>query len=104
MQERKYMIQWREKRKVTLDVMAKAANVSRYTLENIEQDDTYVTAPPIAQKIADAYKLSKKQYYSMIPENYRPGPNYDPGRYVEDERDFGVFSIAPRDKVRGTFR
>jgi transcriptional regulator with XRE-family HTH domain len=101
MTKRKYMIEWREKRHVTLEIMAKAAQCSEYLLEQIELDDQFVTHPNIAQRIAKAYKLTKTQYYSMIPENYRPGPNYDPDRYVEEERDFGVFNIRSKKKIKG---
>ena len=95
MTKREYMIEWREKRHVTLEIMAKAAECSEVLLENIELDDKYVTHPRIAERIAKAYKLTKKQYHSMIPENYRPGKNYDPDRYVEEDRDFGVFNVRP---------
>lgn len=104
MQARKYMIEWREKRRLTIKVMAQAAKVTEYTLECIELDDNYVTHPNIAARIAKAYKLTQKQYLSMIPENYRPGKNYDPDKYVEADRDFGMFNIRPRNEVRGTLK
>ena len=92
---RKYMVKWREKRRVTIEVAAKNANVSVYTLRHIEQDDSYVTHPNIAERIAKVYMLTKEQYYGMIPENHRPGKDYDPDRYAESERNFGTFAVKP---------
>lgn len=90
---RQYMIDFRQTHLMTIKDAAVKAGCSCYTLENIEHDDQYVTHPNIAARIAKVYKLTRKQYLSMIPENYRPGPDYDPDRYVEDERSFGTFSI-----------
>lgn len=97
---RQYMIDWRRKRRVTLKVMAKAAQCSEILLENIEHDDQYVTHPNIAERIAVRYELTREQYLGMIPENYRPGPNYDPDRYVEEEQSFGTFPIRARTTSR----
>ena len=80
---------------MTLKDAADKAKCSEILLENIEYDDTYVTHPNIAKRIAKLYELTREQYLGMIPENYRPGPNYDPDRYVETEREFGTFFVRP---------
>ena len=92
---RQYMIDRRKEKRISIESMARKVRVSVYTLECIEHDDQYVTHPNIAERIAVMYELTREQYLGMIPENYRPGPNYDPDRYVEEERCFGTFLIRP---------
>lgn len=42
-----------------------------------------VTHPNIARRISDEYKLTDEQYLELIPINYRPGPDYDPDKYMD---------------------
>ena len=78
---REYMIEYRERRRITREAMSKKLRISEKLLAMLEETDT-VTAPSIAERVCKAYKLTEKQYMGMIPENYRPGPNYDPDKYV----------------------
>jgi hypothetical protein len=75
------MIDYRKKRLISRHMMAKKLNISIALLTMLEEDDRCVTHPQIVDRIAAAYKLSNKQATMMLPENYRPGPDYNPDRY-----------------------
>lgn len=81
---REYMIRYRMQKELTIKQMAKKCKISCGLLTNLEQYEEYVTHPEIVKRVAAAYKLTRKQAEGMLPLNYRPGPDYDPGRYVID--------------------
>ena len=78
---RDYMIAHRESLRIPIEKMASKLKISPWLLNMLEQDESCVTHPEIAKRIAKAYKLTKEQKTMMLPENYRPGPNYDPDKY-----------------------
>lgn len=94
---RQFMINFRVKRNLTIDVMAKKCNCSKHLLAQIELFDDFVTHPNIAQRIAAVCKLTPEQATGILPPNYRPGPDYDPRKYVEEDRVFSVFGIRKSD-------
>lgn len=77
-----YMIQCRKKTGLSLDEMARYLKISPKLLRLLEEDDCTVTHPKIARRIKETYHLTAAQYLGLIPENYRPGPGYNPGKYV----------------------
>ena len=96
---RDYMITHRESLGWSVEKMAKKLEISPFLLSMLEDDESSVTHPLIAKRVARAYKLTKEQRTMMLPENYRPGPNYDPNRYkldVEGKDMYREFKIAPR--------
>lgn len=96
---RDYMIRFREENRIPIDKMAKKLHISPLLLSMLEDDESCVTHPLIAKRVARAYKLTKEQRTMMLPENYRPGPDYDPNRYkldAEGKDMYREFKIAPR--------
>lgn len=93
---RDYMIQLRKKTGLSLDEMAKYLKISLKLLRLLEEDDSTVTHPKIARRITKTYHLTEAQYLGLVPENYRPGPGYDPGKYVREVEKFEAFPIIPR--------
>ena len=81
---REYMIRYRTRKKLTIQQRANQCQVSCDLLMNLEQYEGYVTHPKIVKRVAAAYRLTDQQAACMLPMNYRPGPDYDPGRYVID--------------------
>lgn len=81
MNPRSYMIERRESFSLTREQMAKKLGISSKLLEMLETDDQCVTHPTFVDRISKAYRLTKTQRTAMLPENHRPGPNYDPDRY-----------------------
>ena len=64
-----------------LDMAIKCKTSRRiiYMLEGCDQD---ITHPKIAKRVGNAYKLTKEQTKSLMPEHYRKSsPNYDPDKY-----------------------
>lgn len=84
---RDYMVRYRVEHRMSLYDMHWKCKVSTSTLWHLEEDDQYVTHPNMVERIAKAYELTEEQKIGMLPENYRPGPNYDPDKYVETEAD-----------------
>lgn len=83
MNPRSYMISKRNAFGLTREAMAKklGMGISPKLLEMLETDDQCVTHPTFVDRIAKVYRLTKEQKTMMLPENHRPGPNYDPDRY-----------------------
>lgn len=89
MTKRTWMIKKRERLKLSRAEMAVWCSpygcngtISERLIGMLEDDAASVTHPNLARRIADVYGLTDKQYIGLLPENYRPGPNYDPDRYV----------------------
>jgi len=72
---------YREKNGYSIEKMSRKSGASEVLLRMLERGN--VTHPKIAEQVGKAYKLSKKDIYELMPENYRPGEHYDPDRYVE---------------------
>ena len=89
--KRDYMIQFREQTGLSLDEMARYLKISPKLLEMLEEDDQTVTHPKIARRVAKTYHLTEAQYLRLIPKDYRPGPGYDPGKYVREVQKFEDF-------------
>ena len=70
--------------------------VSDKLIEMLEDDDSCVTHPSIVKRIAKVYGMSKDERLQLLPENHRPGPNYDPDRYKAGT-DYRFF-VAEEDK------
>lgn len=87
MTARDYMVQYRVEHRMSLYDMHWKCRVSLYTLRHLEEDDEYVTHPNMVERIAKAYELTEEQKIGMLPRNYRPGPDYDPNRYVIEDID-----------------
>lgn len=102
---RQYMVDYRTKHGLGIERMAKRCKCGIYLLTMIEEHDRTVTHPNIAKRIAKAYKLTKRQFEGLIPENYRTSsPNYDPDRH-KCSADFTDFNVAPiRDTWHGKER
>lgn len=81
---REYMIHYRMRHKLSETEMARRCKISTGLLTDLEENDKYVTHPRIVERVAAAYRLTRQQAEQMLPPNYRPGPDYDPGRYVID--------------------
>lgn len=82
MARREYMIEFRKKRCLTFETMAKVCKVSKTLLSMIEASEDVVTHPNIARRIGEKYRLTEAQIEGMMPENYRPSsPEYDPNKY-----------------------
>lgn len=81
---REYMIRYRMRHKLSESEMARRCKISTGLLTDLEENDKYVTHPRIVERVAAAYKLTRKQAEGTLPLNYRPGPDYDPDRYVID--------------------
>lgn len=92
---RQYMIDYRESHKINPAAMAKQLKISPLLLDWLEQDDKTVTHPKIVERIAKAYGLTEEQRVNMLPENYRPGPGYDPDRYALPEEVLSNFTVMP---------
>ena len=88
---RYYMIAHRRSQRLTQSAMAKRLNISVRLLRMLEEDETVVTHPNIARRVGAEYGLSEEAILMMMPENYRPGDNYDPGKYVEFESADDIF-------------
>lgn len=87
MTARDYMVQYRVEHRMSLYDMHWKCKVSTNTLWHLEEDDEYVTHPNMVERIAKAYELTEEQKIGMLPRNYRPGPDYDPNRYVIEDID-----------------
>lgn len=111
MTKRTWMIEKRESMGLSREQAAKLCNprdkrtheylhngqVSARLIEILEQDDTRVTHPDIAARICNVYGIRKKALkLSLIPLNYRPGPDYNPDRYKAGT-DYRFF-VAEEDK------
>lgn len=100
MQPRQYMIDYRAKRGIPRDKMAKKLHISETLLEMIEENDQEVTHPLIVKSIARAYGLTERQKTMMLPLNHRPGPDYDPDRYKSPDI-FRDTLCAPKSHMKG---
>jgi hypothetical protein len=110
MKQRTWMIEKRESMGLSREQMAERCNprnkqtgaylhpgqVSEKLIEMLEEDDTCVTHPSIVKRIAKVYGMSKDERLTLLPENHRPGPNYDPDRYKAGT-DYRFF-VAEEDK------
>ena len=99
--KREYMIRYREQLRMTVEAMARKLRISPWLLTLLENDDKAVTHPEIVKDIAKTYRLTKGQRISLLPENYRPGPGYDPDKYrrMFDEReDLRAYKVAGKQK------
>lgn len=72
---------YRQAHGYSVEKMSRKSGASAVLLRMIERGN--VTHPKIAEQIGEAYKLSKEDIYELMPENYRPGENYNPDKYVE---------------------
>ncbi len=93
MTAREKMKAYREKNGYSVERMSRKSGASAVLIRMVENGN--VTHPEIAAKIGKAYKLDKEDIYELIPENYRPGENYDPDKYVE-EVDYENDRIFPK--------
>lgn len=84
---RDYMVRYREERMMSRELMARRCRVTARILRMLEEDENCVTAPSIVRRVAEGYRLTEEQRIGMLPENYRPGPNYNPDKYVEQDVD-----------------
>lgn len=92
---REYMIEFREKQGLNIQSMAKKCKISRTLLLMLEGSDQEVTHPNIAARVARAYKMTKQQKESLIPEHYRESsPNYEPDKYRRDDLDYSDFAVT----------
>lgn len=73
----------RAKKGYSTKEMALYCGVSETLIKMVENG--LVTHPKLAQRIGKEYGLSKKDIYELMPENYRPGPNYNPDKYKAPE-------------------
>ena len=114
MTARNWMIEKRERPMLSREQMAERCNprdkrtnrllsngrVSEALIEMLEEDDTSVTGVKIAKRICKAYRIRSEEHkLSLIPENYRPGPNYNPDKHKlggDPTLMFRSFSITPR--------
>ena len=86
MEERTYMIEYRERNGLSLHDMAKQCNTSTYLLVMLESCDNDVTHPNIAERIGRAYNLTPEQVEGLMPEHHRKSsPNYNPDLYREED-------------------
>lgn len=111
MTKRTWMIEKRESLGLSREQMAKLCNprdertfkpvffgqVSEKLIEMLEEDDTGVTHPSIVKRIAKAYGMNKDERTQLLPENYRPGPNYDPDKHKLGGDPTLMFRIPPSD-------
>ena len=81
MTPREYMLERRSSLRMSRENMARKLKISPKLLAMLEEDDHCVTHPLIVKLIAKAYNLTAEQRTMMLPENHRPGPDYDPDRY-----------------------
>ena len=92
--KRQYMINFRNKRKLTLLGMAKKCETSAAILSMLEECDQEVTHPKIAERIGRQYKLTTEQTESLMPEHYRKSsPNYDPDLYRRNKDELKQIKI-----------
>ncbi len=75
---------YREKHRYSIKTMSMKSGCSEMLLKMVENGA--VTHPKIAEQIKKAYKLNKKDILEIIPENHRPGPNYNPDKYKVPEK------------------
>lgn len=97
--KREYMIERRKALRMTRDQMARRLQISPKLVEMLEEDENCVTHPEIVKVVARAYRLTKQQKTMMLPENYRPGPHYNPDRYklaTDPTLMFKSFKITAR--------
>ncbi len=93
--QREYMIQFRKKRGLSIQDMAKKCKISKTLLEMLEASEDVVTHPNIAERVRKAYKLTEKQYEGLMPEHHRKSsPNYNPDLYREDDFDYARFAVS----------
>lgn len=100
---RDYMIRFREENRIPIDKMAKKLHIGLLLLSMLEDDETCVTHPEIVKRIAKAYKLTKEQKIAMLPENYRPDPNYDPDKYrilCDTREDLRNYKLGERSRSK----
>lgn len=85
MTTRDKMMDFRLKNNKSLSEMSIETGVSTTLLDMIEKG--YVTHPKIAEKLGEAYGLTKEETEDLMPENQRSShPKYDPNKYkaIED--------------------
>lgn len=75
---------YREKHRYSIKTMSMKSGCSEMLLKMVENGA--VTHPKIAEQIKRAYRLNKKDILEIIPENHRPGPNYNPDKYKAPEK------------------
>lgn len=91
---REYMIEFRAAHDLNIQAMAKKCKVSKGLLDMLESSDQEITHPKIAERVSRAYKLTRAQAESLVPEHYRKSsPNYDPDRYRRDDLDYNDFAV-----------
>ena len=104
---------YREKHGYSIEKMSRKSGASATLLNMLEYGN--VTHPKIAEQVGKAYELSKEDIYKLMPENYRPGENYDPDKYVrkapdirnviiekltKDERDYYAYIAGNEQALR----
>lgn len=78
------MIRIREGMGLTQQQMAHQLSVSVRLIRLLEEDETGVTAPGIAERVGKAYGLNKQETLLLMRESGRPGdPKYVPDKYRE---------------------
>lgn len=83
---------YREKHRYSIKTMSMKSGCSEMLLKMVENG--FVTHPKIAEQIKKAYRLNKKDILEIIPENHRPGPNYNPDKYKTPEKVSKYFIIG----------
>lgn len=94
---REYMIEYREKHGLDIKSMAEKCKISKTLLLMLEASEQEVTHPNIAARVGRAYKMTKLQTESLMPEHYRESsPNYEPDKYRRDDLEFKEFAVTTR--------
>lgn len=80
MEVREKMAEYRNRMGYTIRDMARKAKTSTTIIKMVEEGE--VTHPNIARRIGEAYRLTEKQTWDLMPEIHRPdSPRYDPDHY-----------------------
>ena len=87
------MIRIREGMGLTQQQMAHQLSVSVRLIRWLEEDESGVTAPGIAERVGKAYGLNKQETLLLMRESGRPGhPKYVPDKYRESVNLNGLSS------------
>lgn len=91
---RDFMIARRERMGADIQTMAKKCEISKSLLELLENSESDVTHPLIAERIGKVYKLTPKQIEELMPEHHRKtSPNYNPDLYRRDDLEYADFAV-----------
>ena len=90
MTAREKMVAWRTERRLDLEPVAKALDISPGLLDMIETGD--VTHPKVAKRIQELMKLTDAETEELVPEIHRKSSDkYEPDKFVHREpEDFDL--------------